>query len=81
MLSAIFLVLGSVVATRQTWHFGRQTGHPRERSVSARIEDEKFWAALSRLGKLGISGGRLVTFMSGSVAAGMEDETLWAVLS
>ena len=37
-------------------------------SVAARLEDEAFWAGLTRLGEFGISGDDLVTFMSGSVA-------------
>ena len=50
-------------------------------SVAARLEDEAFWAGLTRLGKHGISGDWLVTFMSDSVAARLDDEAFWAGLA
>ena len=50
-------------------------------SVAARLEDEAFWAGLTRLGKHGISGDWLVTFMSDSVAARLDDEAFWAGLT
>merc|ERR1740139_65524 len=42
-------------------------------SVAARLEDEAFWAGLTRLGELGIAGAGLVAFMSNSVAARLDN--------
>merc|ERR1719469_848653 len=50
-------------------------------SVAARLEDEAFWAGLTRLGELGITGNGLVTFMNDGVAARLEDEAFWAGLT
>ena len=50
-------------------------------SVAARLNDEAFWAGLTRLGGFGIVGPRLVTFMSNSVAARLEDEAFWERLT
>ena len=49
--------------------------------MAARLDDEAFWAGLARLGELGISGDRLVTFMSNSVAARLDYEAFWAGLA
>ena len=49
--------------------------------MAARLGDEAFWAGLTRLGVFGISGDRLISFMSGSVAARLGDEAFWAGLT
>ena len=48
--------------------------------MAARLEDEAS-GGLARLGELGISGDRLVTFLSNSVAARLDDEAFWAGLA
>jgi hypothetical protein len=50
-------------------------------SVAARLDDEAFWAGLTRLGEHGISGDGLIRFMSNSVAARLDDEAFWAGLT
>ena len=50
--------------------------------VSARLADGSLLDAIPRLREeFGVSGDRLVTFISGSVAARLEDEAFWAGLA
>ena len=50
-------------------------------SVAARLENEAFWAGLTRLGELGITGDGLVSFMHDGVAARLGDAAFWAGLA
>ena len=54
---------------------------PRLEDDKIYLEDAAFWAGLTRLGELGITGDGHVTFMSNSVAARLEDEAFWAGLT
>eukprot|EP00964_Phaeocystis_antarctica_P070968 scaffold43238_cov66-Phaeocystis_antarctica.AAC.1 len=50
-------------------------------SVATRLEDEAFWAGLARLDEFGISGDKLVTFISNAVAARLDNDDFMDGLS
>merc|ERR1719265_2028925 len=51
-------------------------------AVTARLDDDRFWAGLARLsGEYVISGAKLDSLMPNSVAARLDDDRFWAGLA